>query len=199
MNKFTIIPSNFLYKSAPFVDEKVSISLNQTSQQMVEYDRSATISLAQVYEDERQASQIFRPTFKVTYLYANTYTGTTDYLPFQYNLYYVNAEQSATSGLWKGFPQYYEFDFYRPPVDDQHFNYKSKSAYTYNWNFYLSYAYNNNYNKRLTYYTNTGNNINWVAGDGIPFTITNSTSDGSGVIRFECIAPHGLKIGRAHV
>ncbi|NDB62086.1 hypothetical protein EB001_27160, partial [bacterium] len=128
-------------------------------------------------------------------MYANTYTGTTDYLPFQYNLYYVNAEQSSVSGLWKGFPQYYEFDFYRPPVDDQHFNYKSKSAYTYNWNFYLSYAYNNNYDKRLTYYTNTGNNINWVAGDGIPFTITNSTSDGSGVIRFECIAPHGLTEG----
>ena len=195
MNKFTIVPSNFLYKSAPFVDEKVSVSLNQTSQQLVEYDRSATISLAQVYDDERQASQTFRPTFKVSYLYANTYTGTTDYLPFQYNLYYVNAEQSSVSGLWKGFPQYYEFDFYRPPVDDQHFNYKSKSAYTYNWNFYLSYAYNNNYDKRLTYYTNTGNNINWVAGDGIPFTITNSTSDGSGVIRFECIAPHGLTEG----
>lgn len=195
MNKFTIVPSNFLYKSAPFVDEKVSISLSQTSQQLVEYDRSSTISLAQVYEDERQATQTFRPTFKVTYLYANTYTGTTDYLPFQYNLYYINAEQSSVSGTWRGFPQYYEFDFYRPPVDDQHIDYKSKSAYTYNWNFYLSYAYNNNYDKKLTYYTNTGNNINWVAKDGIPFTITNSTSDGSGVIRFECIAPHGLTEG----
>lgn len=195
MNKFTIVPSNFLYKSAPFVDEKVSISLNQTSQQLVEYDRSSTISLAQVYEDERQATQTFRPTFKVTYLYANTYTGSTDYLPFQYNLYYINAEQSSVSGVWRGFPQYYEFDFYRPPVDDQHIDYKSKSAYTYNWNFYFSYAYNNNYDKRLTYYTNTGNNINWVAKDGIPFTITNSTSDGSGVIRFECIAPHGLTEG----
>jgi hypothetical protein len=195
MNKYTIVPSNFLYKSAPFVDEKISISLDQTSQQLVEYDRSSTISLAQIYEDERQATQIFRPTFKVTYLYGNTYTGTTDYLPFQYNLYYVNPEQSTNSGLWRGFPQFYEFDFYRPPVDDQHIDYKSKSAYTYNWNFYLSYAYQNNYEKKLTYYTNTGNNINWVAKEGVPFTITNSTSNGSGVIRFECIASHGLTEG----
>ena len=195
MNKFTIIPSNFLYKSAPFVDEKISISLDQTSQQIIEYDRSSTISLAQIYDDERQGTQIFRPTFKVTYLYGNTYFGTTNYLPFQYNLYYLNAEQSVVSGLWRGYPQYYEFDFYRPPVDDQHIDYKSKSAYTYNWNFYLSYAYNNNYEKKLTYYTNTGNNINWVSGDGIPFTITNSTSDGSGIIRFECIASHGLTVG----
>jgi len=195
VNKYTIIPSNFLYKSASFVDEKISISLDQTSQEIIEYDRSSTISLAQIYNDERQGTQVFRPTFKVTYLYDNTYIGTTNYLPFQYNLYYVNSIQSMTSGLWRGYPQYYEFDIYRPPVDDQHIDYKSKSAYTYNWNFYLSYANNNNYTKNLTYYTNNGNNIDWVSGDGIPFTITNSTSNGSGVIRFECIASHGLTNG----
>ena len=195
MNKYTIIPSNFLYKSASFVDEKISISLDQTSQQITEYDRSQTLSLAQVYDDERQGTDVYRPTFKVTYLYANTYSGTTDYLPFQYNLFYVNSINSMTSSIWRGFPQYYEFDILRPPVDDQHINYKSKSAYTYNWNFYLTYAYNNNYEKKLTYYSETGNNINWVAKDGIPFTITNSTNDGSGVIRFQCIASHGLTEG----
>ena len=195
MNKYTIIPSNLLYKSASFVDEKISISLDQTSQQITEYDRSQTLSLAQVYDDERQVTHVYRPTFKVTYLYANTYSGTTDYLPFQYNLFYVNPIGSMTSSIWRGFPQYYEFDIFRPPVDDQHINYKSKSAYTYNWNFYLTYAYNNNYEKKLTYYSETGNNINWVAKDGIPFTITNSTNDGSGVIRFQCIASHGLTEG----
>jgi len=195
VNKYTIIPSNFLYKSASFVDEKISISLDQTSQEITEYDRSQTLSLAQVYDDERQATDVYRPTFKVTYLYGNTYSGTTDYLPFQYNLFYVNSISSMTSSIWRGFPQYYEFDILRPPVDDQHINYKSKSAYTYNWNFYLTYAYNNNYEKKLTYYSETGNNINWVAKDGIPFTITNSTNNGSGVIRFECVASHGLTEG----
>lgn len=195
MNKYTIIPSNFLFKSASFVDEKISISLDQTSQEITEYDRSQTLRLAQVYDDERQVTDVYRPTFKVTYLYDNTYSGTTDYLPFQYNLYYVNPISSMTSSIWRGFPQYYEFDILRPPVDDQHINYKSKSAYTYNWNFYLTYAHNNNYEKKLTYYSETGNNINWVAKDGIPFTITNSTNNGTGVIRFECIAPHGLTEG----
>ena len=195
MNKYTIIPSNFLYKSASFVDEKISISLDQTSQEITEYDRSQTLSLAQVYDDERQVTDVYRPTFKVTYLYDNTYSGTTDYLPFQYNLYYVNSISSMTSSIWRGFPQYYEFDILRPPVNDQHINYKSKSAYTYNWNFYLTYAYNNNYEKKLTYYSETGNNINWVAKDGIPFTITNSTNNGTGVIRFECVASHGLTEG----
>ena len=195
MNKYTIIPSNLLFKSAPFVDEKISISLDQTSQQITEYDRSVTLSLAQVYDEERQITQVYRPTFKVTYLYANTYTGTTNYLPFQYNLFYVDPIDSMTTTIWKGFPQYYEFDIFRPPVDEQHINYKAKSAYTYNWNFYLTYAYKNNYEKKLTYYSETGNNINWVAKDGIPFTITNATNNGSGVIRLECVAPHGLTQG----
>ena len=85
MNKFTIIPSNLEYKAAPAVDQEISFTIEEQSQQLIEYDRNSTISLAQVYDDERQACTIFRPTFKLTYLYANTYTGTTDYLPFQYN------------------------------------------------------------------------------------------------------------------
>ena len=111
MNKYTIIPSSQEYKAAPSVDQDISITLEQQSQQMVEYDRSQSISLAQVFDDERQGSEIFRPTFKVNYLYDNTYTGTTEYVPFKNTLYYVDTEQSYVSGIWKGFPQYYEFDF----------------------------------------------------------------------------------------
>ena len=86
MNKYTIIPSSQKYKSAPFVDQEISLNLEQQSQQLVEYDRSQSISLFQVFDDERQGSTIFRPTFKVNYLYANTYTGTTEYVPFKNTL-----------------------------------------------------------------------------------------------------------------
>jgi hypothetical protein len=193
MNNYTIIPSNLKYKGAPSVDEKVSISLDQTSHEITEYDRSATISLAQVYDDERQACTVFRPTFKVRYLYDNTYTGTTTFLPFQYNLYYVNPEQSFVSGTWKGFPQYYEFDFFRPIVDNQHFPYKSKSAYTYNWMYYLTYPHTNNYKKKLVYYSDIPNgDMDWLAEEGIPFIIENIEINGNGLISFKCIGSHGL-------
>ena len=191
MNNYTIIPSNLRYKSAPFVDEEISLSLNSKQQEITEYDRSQTLSLAQVYDDERQSCTVFRPTFKISYLYANTYTGTTTYIPFRNNLYLIDNENSVVSGIWKGFPQFYEFDFYRPDVQDQHISYKAKSALTYNWMYYLTYDYENQYNKKLTYYSDS-TPINWVAGDGIPFQITNSQENGDGVIRFNCIAPHGL-------
>lgn len=193
MNNYTIIPSNLKYKGAPSVDEKVSISLDQTSHEITEYDRSATISLAQVYDDERQGCTVFRPTFKVKYLYDNTYTGTTTFLPFQYNLYYVNPEQSFVNGTWKGFPQYYEFDFFRPIVDNQHFPYKSKSAYTYNWMYYLTYPHTNNYKKKLVYYSDIPNgDMDWLAEEGIPFIIENIEINGNGLISFKCIGSHGL-------
>jgi len=191
MNNYTIVPSNLRYKSAPFVDEEISLSLNSKQQEITEYDRSQTLSLAQVYDDERQSCTVFRPTFKISYLYANTYTGTTTYIPFRNNLYLIDNENSVVSGIWKGFPQFYEFDFYRPDVHDQHISYKAKSALTYNWMYYLTYDYENQYNKQLTYYSDS-TPINWVAGDGIPFQITNSQENGDGVIRFNCIAPHGL-------
>ena len=193
MNNYTIIPSNLKYKAAPSVDQEIPVSFEEKSQQMIEYDRSSTVSLAQVFDDERQESTIFRPTFKITYIYDNTYIGTTNYIPFQYNLYYVNPENSISSGLWKGFPQYYEFDFFRPDISDQHIPYKAKSAYTYNWTYYLSYAYRNNYDKKL--FTVINSIGQWTASEGIPFSINNSTQNGNGLISFECISPHGLSVG----
>lgn len=195
MNKYTIIPSNLRYKGAPATDEEVSLTLEEQSQQITEYDRSSTINLAQVYDDERQQCTVFRPTFKITYLYDNTYTGSTTYLPFQYNLYYTAPESSKQSGKWNGFPQYYEFDIYRPNVGDNHFQYKAKSAYTYNWMYYLTYPHENNYNKQLTYYSTSNNDVNWIASEGIPFSITNTSQNGNGLISFICIAPHGLTPG----
>lgn len=194
MNRYSIIPSSLKYQSAPKVDQEISLDLEESVQQLIQYERSTTISLAQLYDDERQSCTVFRPTFKVVYLYANTITGTTRYTPFQYNLYYVDPETSSFDGVWKGFPQYYEFDFFRANIQDQHIDYKSKSAYSYNWMYYLSYAYNNDYDKEL-YYNFENSSLSWKASQGIPFVIKNSSENGNSIISFQCIAPHGLASG----
>ena len=193
MNKFTLIPSSIQYKAAPADDQSVQFTLEQKQQLLIEYDRSSTISLAEVYNNERQANTIFRPTFKVSYVYANTLTGTTQYVPFRNNLFYVGPDASILDNIWRGFPQYYEFDFYRPDISDQHVDYKAISAYTYNWTYYITYAYENDYQKRL--FTNLNSIATWIAKDGIPFKIINSQQNGTNIISFECVAPHGLTVG----
>ena len=193
MNKFEIVPSSLSFKSAPIVDQQVNIELNQTQKELTQYVRNNSLSLEQLYQDERQASSRFRPTFKIQYLYDNTLTGTTGYNPFKNNLYYVEPTQSKLSGIWKGYPQYYEFDFFRPRIDDGHINYRASSAYTYNWTYYLSYAAENDFTKPMQA-TYQGETINWVSGDGIPFIVFKSTQGGANIISFQCLMPHNLTI-----
>lgn len=193
MNRFTLVPSEIQFPESPTVDQSLQITLEEKQQVITEYDRSSTISLEQVYDDERQACTIFRPTFKVVYLYGNTITGTTNYLPFQYNLYLVDNVESVSSGVWKGFPQFYELDFFRPNISDQHVDYYAKSAYTYNWSYYLTYVSQNKENALLS--TSLCAINTWVAKDGIPFTINNVQIQGLNLIQFTCVSPHGLTPG----
>lgn len=59
VNNFTIIPSSLQYKSAPSVDQDITVSLDEKQQLITEYTRSQTVSLAQVYDDERQSCTVF--------------------------------------------------------------------------------------------------------------------------------------------
>jgi hypothetical protein len=61
--------------------------------------------------------------------------------------------------------------------------------------YYLTYPHENNYNKQLTYYSTSNNDVNWIASEGIPFSITNTSRNGNGLISFICVAPHGLTPG----
>ena len=195
MNNFELIPSRLQYKSAPTVDQQINIDLNQSQKELTQYVRNNALSLQQLYQDERQFSETFRPAFKIQYLYDNTYTGTTDYNPFKNNLFYVEPAQSKLSGVWKGFPQFYEFDFFRPDIGDGHFDYQSKSAYTYNWTYYMTFAAENDFTKPMeATFNNT--TINWLSGDGIPFIISNSTQGGANIVSFQCLMPHNLQEGQ---
>jgi hypothetical protein len=211
-NNTKIVLSTLRYKSSPIIDNMVDVGLSQTSKESVEFDRSNTIDLAQVYENERQASNTFRPVTKITYLFKNTYYGETNYPPFTENLYYINAITSSrqfcgdgnNDVYWSGYPLYNEFDLmrtdnnvvgYTKPGTTNHIDFVSTSASSYNWNFFISYPYDN-INKTLKAVepiTNT--TLNWTAFDGIPFIISNTTSNGQSLITFRSVCRHGLSVG----
>jgi len=196
MNRYRIIPSGLSYESAPLIDQQVQLSLEQQAQSMVEFDRTTNVSLAEVYDQERQSCTVFRPTFKMTYVYDNVLTGTTEYSKFRNELYYVNPQVSIFSKVWYGYPQYYEFDFYRDDINNTHINYKAVSAYSYNWDYYITYPSQNISDKRITASLN-GSFFDWNVSDGIPFKIRRTSENGAGLISFECICPHGLSAGES--
>jgi hypothetical protein len=116
-----IVLGSLRYQSSPDVDSMVNVAMQQQLKDGTEFERSEDVNLAQVFDDERQFSDIFRPSTKVTFLFNNSYVGQTTYRPFRDNLYYVNAVSSTVSSCsqdpstvyWSGYPQYYEFDLTR--------------------------------------------------------------------------------------
>lgn len=198
------------YKTAIDTDLGIKVPLENTQKEIDEFDRNNRISLAQVFDDERQASTTFRLSANMDFMFYNVYSGSTglvDYKPFTYNMYYVNQLNSFNTAMWSGYPQYNEFDIIR--TDNKvsgytttsgsvqpHVYFVNKSATTYNWTQYISYAYQNDYTKRLEYYEEDGGTNGWIAGDGIPFYIQNPyTETGQDLISFVCPVKHNLSEG----
>jgi len=209
VNNIRTILGSLKYKSAPSTDLSFKLPLNQTFKQNVEFDRNANLDLIQVYDDERQKSTIFRPTAKFNMFFKNTYVGKTNYVPFENNLYYINAAEAASlqcsiganNVSWTGIPQFNEFDFIRTDSDvvgytqppNNHLLFVPQSANTYNWNFYLSYPYSRDKTKQLQAYDQTTNtSFSWTVSDGIPFVIQKIQVNGRNYISFRCPVKHGL-------
>jgi len=215
-----VVLGSLRFKSAPNTDLLFKIPFIQSSKIITEYDRSESISLSQVFDDERQRSTLFRPTSKFQILFNNSYNGSTNYQPFKNELYYTNAKQAAAltcidpqNTIWEGFPQYHEFDFIRNDVFESgytqydttyappliHNLFVPKSASTYNWNHFLSYAFENDYNKQLqTLYKVDSNpvvTLSWIVSDGIPFVISNTQMNGMNVVSFICPMKHNVLVG----
>lgn len=217
-----IIESTQRFKGAPKQDQQMSLPLMQSQKEFVEFDRSVDLNLSTVFDEERQLSFTFRPVTKFMVVFENSYTGSTSYPPFRDNLYYTNAVSNAASYYpsgnvpsvpplpinsnipWDGFPQYSEFDFIRTDNDVQgytlppnnHLNFKSVSATTYNWSHYISYAFTNDYNKQMyAVQPNTNFSWNWTSGDGLPYIIEVGTNIQTRFISFRCPVVHGLSVG----
>ena len=212
----TIVLGSLRYKSAPETELYLNVPLVQNSKINNEFDRSVNIKLQQVYDDERQSSTVFRPSGKFSIIFKNSYTGSTNYVPLENNLSYVDSTDDlllqcatgASNVSWKGFLQYNEFDFIRndynvtgytaPP--DNHIDFIAKSASTYNWNHFVSYPYDNLYEKPVLchfegYGLSSPISYSWNVSDGLPFIINNTTNNGLDVISFRSVVKHNLYVG----
>ena len=192
-SSFVVIKPDLRYKSAPNTDISLQAELLQTQSEVVDYDRTVTLSLVTQFDAERQKSTTFRPTIKISYIYENDLIGYTNYTIFRDNLFYTSPEVSFVNGVWSGLPTYQEFEFIRTDIDNQQVQFQTKSASSYNWSVVMSYPYENDYTVPMQYFFENNTSLNpWLSGDGIPFSITQGSDNGFPVIQCTCPVQHGL-------
>lgn len=223
-NETRIVLGSQRFKGAPDTNLSIQLGLEQTGKDLIEYDRTSDISLEQVFQRERENSNLLRPAGKFSIIFKNSYTGATSgtppYPPFEQNLYYVNAQEAViqrcegnTNFPWGGFPLYNEFDFIRNDYNvsgyttfsgttPPHVQFIPKSASSYNWNFFMSYPFENDSEKLMDAIVKIPTEsgpiypiVSWKVGDGIPFVVRRGTFNGRNVIRFRCPIKHGLNVG----
>jgi len=202
-NDFNIVVKNTdRYKGAPDSDYSVQTTLLQTQKLYSETDRTVSLSLSELFDRERQSSTTFRPTFKIDYLYKNNYSGTTKYFNYRDNLLIVDGEYSLDLKLsgktetWYGVPQFQEFSLIRNDYTNPQVQFEPKMSSKYNFSYYLSYPYSSVTQTPMSWYSQNGIFLlNFVASDGIPCSINNTTINGSRYIQFTCPVNHGLSVG----
>lgn len=195
-NNIRIVPSDKRYKGAPTEDITLSVGLNGDRRTMVDGDRTVILNLAERFDQERQQSSIFRITGKITNIFNNVITGSTNYDPYKNSLYYLDPITSTQTNVWRGYPQFDEFNFFRTTSVDGHIPFVSKSAFTYNWTTYLSYASSNVTGQTMSYFNEEYSATTlFQAGDGVPFVIRNTQYNGKSLITFYCGTKHNLKDG----
>jgi len=195
-NNIRIVPSDKRYKGAPTEDITLSVGLNGDRRTMVDGDRTVIINLAERFDQERQRSSIFRITGKITNIFNNVISGSTNYTPYKNSLYYVDPLTSTQTNVWRGYPQFDEFNFFRTTSVDGHIPFVSKSAFTYNWTTYLSYASSNVTGQTMSYFNEEYSATTlFQASDGVPFVIRNTQYNGKSLITFYCGTKHNLKDG----
>ena len=189
----------------------IPVDLSGDRKELIESDRSKNISALEESEKERAESTIYRIGGKITQIFSNSLFGSTDYNGFKNYLYLINAVDTLENNdvlfnnngervvdtfnlKWSGYPQYSEFNFIRTDAENPHLNYKPQSASSYNWGCYLSYVFSSDTTQKMSYVDKeiSGNTLDFVVSDGIPFTIINTVDNGKNYITFRCGGKHNL-------
>ena len=199
-SEIRIVRGEDRFAGASNTDIQVNVDLQSQKKNIIEGDRSVIVNLEERFDVERQRSTKFRIAGKIVNIFNNTISGATNYVPFRDSLYYLDAFNTITNGstLWKGYPQYDEFTFYRTRGIEGHVELVNKSASTYNWTTYVTYPKSKKTDQYLKHSVifDSGTSVNnFVVTEGVPYYILNTQNSGKNLITFYCGFKHNLKLG----
>ena len=215
-NKQILLPSK-RYKKADDQEIDVKIGLETSESLMRIGDRDIVLDIDKLYDKERNESSKYKIFGKIKMVFRNMYSGNTEYTYMKDRLYLVG---DGIDNDHTGFIPYDEFAFLRQDVIREYNEPQSGTTLTgytqstyklvgptghtlitpitapyQNWNVYLSYVYGKDSSYSMKYSLSggtSGDTINFVSGDGLPFRLSYS-----GDSFYELTSPveHGMNAG----
>lgn len=191
-NKKILSPSK-RYKKAESEDLQIRTGLERSEKLLREGDKTIILDIAELYRKERNESTNYKIYGKMSMIFRNLYSGTSNYNPLLNNLY-LNTDTYDPSD-YSGYMPYDEFAFLRrdfvrevsnptgstlgsfdPNITVSggtgHMNFTQMEAPFMNWNLYLTYVYDKDPDY-LMRYTLSGNTIyDFTASMGVPFRVS---------------------------
>ena len=217
MEKKRIILPPKKFFGSPDEDLNIRLDLDGSQNLLREGDRTIILDNSVLFAEERNESANYKIHGKLKMVFRNMYSGETSYSTLRERLYLVGDGTAAPPGYtgsqFVGFLPYDEFAFLRKDVyrevnlitggtstlntytpnvqltgTNPHKSISSIEAPYHNWNIYLSYVYSGDTQFPMKY-TLSGNTVySFVAGDGIPFRVT----DNGSTYTLTCPVEHGI-------
>jgi hypothetical protein len=169
-NDITVLLGSQRYKGAPDRELSFPVELIGDRKELIESDRIININQSAQAVKERQSSNIFRISGKITNVFDNILSGKTSYDNYKNFMYLTNPQSVIENNTslfnnfehvvdsfninWGGIPQYHEFDFIRTDYNNPHINFIPESATTYNWGLYLSFPFSSDTQQKMSYLNN---------------------------------------------
>jgi len=186
------------YAGAPSKNLSIKVGLEDTKKSKIDNERNVIVNLNERFDLERENSKKYRIVGKITNIFNNEISGTTEYEPYINDLYYTEPSLFSQTDQWKGFPQYKEFSFIRTEGINGHIPFNPKDMGNYNWMLYVTYVYDKKYNQYMSYTYHDNDKVyhnDFIVSDGIPYHTKKLKYNGKNIILFYCAYKHNLKIG----
>ena len=201
-----IVRGESKFAGSPNRELKLQPYLDATNRQLTEGDRNLVLNLRDQFDFERSYSTIYRLYGKIDVLYNNIISGTTQDTDFMNSMYfipdYIGCPQTlgVPPSNCSGLPPADTFSFIpakRYGIFASQSGWEPLLAYQDNWVQYISYIHDADTQQNMEYYTDytTPSYMQFVAGDGIPFTVNITITDGKEVMQIITPVKHGVQPG----
>ena len=209
-----IVRGSQRFAGSPDRDTKLTPFIDSDRRTLIQGDRNKVLNLVEQFDTEREYCSIYRFYGKIDMLYNNIITGRTQDPSFINSMYFLpdwqgcrditiltNGQPHPYSGPpCDGLPPSMAFSMI-PPAEygssEMTTSYNELTAYQDNWVLYISYVCGSDSEQTMQYYSEYApdSGVQFKAGEGIPFTMSEEIDGRSTIVRLTTPVPHGVKPG----